>query len=378
MRIDEYFENVETTEEHCGYFYSVGETITIAILGSLCGFRSVRQIQQWARHGRTAAFLRKHFGIEGVPSYGWMLDLLKIIDPKSFNRCFVEWAQGFVAPSGKPLTLALDGKTIRSTGKMGSYESPLHIVSAHVGELGVTLGQRTADGESNEIPAVRELIELLRIEGFMVVADAMNCQRETAAAIVAKKADRLLSVKDNQKTLKEDIADYVKDDALRRAMDTAETVEKGHGRVESRTAYSTCDTGWLRGGVAWANLACVGAIHTRFTGKKGTSDEWHYYISSRALTAEDLLRHARLEWGVESMHWLLDAHFAEDFCRAEDKNVQQNLNIVRKVALNTVRAYRDKTGGKRPLSHIMLDCMIDHDALLTLLASTENAPKHGS
>jgi predicted transposase YbfD/YdcC len=378
MRIDECFDEVETTREHNGYFCSVGETITIAILGSLCGFRSVRQIQQWARHGRTAAFLREHFGIEGIPSYSWMLRLLKLIDPKSFNLCFIRWAQGFVTGQGKSLTLAIDGKEIRSTGRMDAYESPLHIVSAHVGELGVTLGQRTVDSKSNEIPAVRELIALLRIEGFMVTADAMHCQRETAAAIAAKKADYLLSVKDNQKALKEDIEDYVKDDALRRAMDTHETVEKNRGRIERRRAFSTRDVGWLREGVAWAGLACIGAIHTRYTGKKGTSGEWHHYISSRELTAEELLKHARLEWGVESMHWLLDVHFAEDSCRAEDRNVQQNLNIVRKVALNTVRAYRDKTGGKRPLSHIMLDCLIDHGALLTLLASTGTAQKHES
>jgi hypothetical protein len=76
-------------------------------------------------------------------------------------------------------------------------------------------------------------------------------------------------------------------------------------------------------------------VNRRFTTKKGVTNEWHYYISSRKLTAEELLKHSRLEWSVETMHWLLDVHFGEDFCRVEDENVQQTLNIVRKIALNS-------------------------------------------
>jgi predicted transposase YbfD/YdcC len=150
-------------------------------------------------------------------------------------------------------------------------------------------------------------------------------------------------------------------------MDSQETVEKNNGRIEQRTAYATCDIGWLPAKDDWENLACIGAINRRVTGKKGTSDEWHYYISSRALTAEDLLRHARMEWSVETMHWLLDTHFAEDFCRIEDKNTQQSLNMARKIALNTIKLHKERTSDKRPISKIMLDCLLDCDALINLL-----------
>jgi predicted transposase YbfD/YdcC len=344
----------------------VGEALTLLILGTLCGLRSVSQIHQWAQGARTAALLRGHLGIERVPSYYWLLCLLKITDPKSFNLCFMRWAQSLVA-DGKALTLSFDGKTIRSTEKMGSYRSPLHIVSAHVSALGVTIGQRTVDGKSSEIPAVRELLGLLDVEGCMIVADALHCQRETASAVVARKADYLLCVKDNQESLKEEIEDYVRDAQLRKTMDASETAEKNGGRIEQRTAYATSDVGWSREAVAWAGLSCIGAIRRRFTDRRGTTDKWHYYISSRELSAEELLRHARLEWGVESMHWLLDVHFGEDSCRAEDPNIQQNLNIVRKVALNALRGYKDRSGDKRPLSKIMFGCLLDPDALRDVL-----------
>jgi predicted transposase YbfD/YdcC len=213
---------------------------------------------------------------------------------------------------------------------MGKYEEALNIVSAQIAELGITFAQQSVFAKSNEIPAVRELLGTLKIPGCVVVADALHCQKETAEAVIEGKADYLLSVKDNQKALKADIEDYVQDGVLRKSMDTFETVEKNRGRLEKRRAFTTGDIGWLYGKEEWKGLSCIGAVHLKTSGKKGNTDEWHYYISSRGLTAEELLRRARLEWSVETMHWLLDVHFREDFCRVDDKNVQENMNGLHK------------------------------------------------
>ena len=372
IKIREYFEEVETTREHKGYFCSVGETLTIVILGSLCGLRNVNQIHQWAASPRVSEFLEKHFSIVNIPCYYWLLCLLKLIDPKSLNHSFVKWVQSLLTDTVKGLTLSFDGKTICSTGKFEKYDSPLHIISAQIAEIGITFGQYAVEDKSNEIPAVRELLRLLKIEGCLVVADALNCQKDTAKTIISGNADYLLSVKGNQETLMKDIEDYVQDDGLRNTMDTHETREKNRDRIERRTAFSTSDTEWLYGREEWENLTCIGAVHTQFTSKKGTTDEWHYYISSRKLTAKELLKHARLEWSVETMHWLLDVHFDEDFCRVEDKNVQQNLNIIRKIALNSIKLHKEKTNSKRPMSKIMFDCLLECNNLLPLLYLDQN------
>ena len=200
IRIREYFSEVETTREHNGYFCSVGEALTIVILGSICGLRNTNQIHQWASSQRVSEFLSEHFQINAIPCYYWLLCLLKLIKPGSLNRCFMQWAQSLSPGGVKGLTISFDGKTIRSTGKMDSYENPLHILSAHLAELGITIGQRTVGEKSNEIPAMRELLGLLTIEGCMAVADALNCQKETAAAVIEGKGDYLFSVKDNQQT----------------------------------------------------------------------------------------------------------------------------------------------------------------------------------
>jgi hypothetical protein len=95
----------------------------------------------------------------------------KLIKPASLNACFIKWRE----PLCPRLTLSFDGKTIRSAERMDRYDKPLHIVSGQLAELGITLGQKTITDKSNEIPAVRELIGLLSIEGCIIVADALNC-----------------------------------------------------------------------------------------------------------------------------------------------------------------------------------------------------------
>ena len=383
--LEDALEVLETEREYDGYFCSIKAAVIIVILGSLCDLQSVKKIHAWATTEHVRKFLEETFGIKRIPCYWWLLSLLGIIRPKSLNECMKQWVASVVPELAakleaeeneqskqkkKTLTIAIDGKEIRSTGKMKKYDNPLHIISAQIGELGLTLAQRTVATKSNEIPAVPELIKELAIPGCMVVADAMNCQIETAEAIVEAKADYLLSAKGNQQALMNDIAEYVHDTKLRAKMDRVSRTERGHGRKETRRAYTSADVSWQPGGRVWPELKCIGALHTRFETNKGVTEEWHYYISSKALPAQELLHHAREEWSVESMHWLLDVHFDEDRCRVQSKNVQQNLNMLHKCALNIIRIYKRETQSKLPLNGIMFRALMNPQALLPLLGKT--------
>ena len=327
--IEKFFEDVKTEKQYFGYFYSITDTITIAVLGTICGLRNMKQIHQWASDERIREFLSKELCIFEVPCYSWFTQILGMICPKSFHECFVKWISHWIGDKMENCTLSFDGKTIHSTAKMKKYQNPLHIVSAQLAEFGLTIGQKAVDGKSNEIPAVRDLIGLLNLKGCVIVADALNCQKETAKVIIENGGDYLLCVKENQKSLNQEIAEYVKDDSLRQTMNCETKKEKNRDRIETRTAYSLSDIEWLYGREGWKNLRCIGAIHTVFETPKGKANEWHYYISSRALSAKELLQRSRNEWSVESMHWLLDVHFAEDFCRVAEQRTQENLNIIR-------------------------------------------------
>ena len=267
----------------------------------------------------------------------------------------------------KGLTVSLDGKTVRSACKMESYGSPLHIISAQISELGITFASKSVEGKSNEIPAVQQLIDELDIRGCLMTADALNCQRETAEAIIHGKGDYLLDAKGNQPVLEEEIREYVQDESLRKTMDCTSTTEKSRDRVETRTAYTTADIGRLLGREKWKNLCCIAAIKTEFERNSMKTEKWHYYISSRNLTALELLHHARMQWAVESLHWILDVHYSEDFCRIVNRTIQQNLNMLRKFALSMIKQFKAHSNSKRPLSHIMFYCLLNPSDICTIL-----------
>lgn len=364
MCIIEEMKKVNVTTQYQGYYYSLPSIVSILIMGLLCRMKTLRDIHFWADSKMVRQMLKDNFGITKIPCYSHFAALVGIIDSKELNRVFMEFFCKLVETvAGK--TIAIDGKTICSTANMANFESPLHIASAFVVENGITIGQLAADSKSNEIPAVRELIRLLDVEGATIVADALNCQVETAKEILHAKADYVLSVKKNQANLYDDIAEFIdfKHSNLveikNSPLDKAHKAEKGHGRIDKRTAFVTHDVRWLDERCKFPNIQTIGAIVTK--------SETRYYISSRTLTAMELLTITRQEWAVESMHWQLDVIYDEDVTTLHEANAQLTLNILRKTALNVLKAYRDKYEPKLSMTDITRKCLHGPDILLDVL-----------
>ena len=168
------------------------------------------------------------------------------------------------------------------------------------------------------------------------------------------KGDYLLCAKGNHRQTMKAIENCIQDEENKDKIEHASSHESNRGRDEKRTAYTVpfavlnqeklCDENWSK-------LACIGAIHREFETNGKKTDEWHYYISSRELTSVELLHAARMEWTVETMHWLLNVRFDEDHCRVEDKNVQRSLNMLRKLSINLIRLFKQRTESKRPFSN---------------------------
>jgi predicted transposase YbfD/YdcC len=302
------FEDVETLEPYNGYYFNIRDVLLTCLLGSICGLSSVLKIWTWAK--AHAADLFEHYQI-CLPERSQFYLMLSNLEPESLKKSFEKWVSRVLGElSG--MTVALDGKTIRSTEKMANFEKPLHIVTAFVSEIGMSMARRSVAGKTNEIPTVQELLQTLALKGCVVTADAMHCQTKTAQIITGKGADYLLSVRDNQPTLKADSADYVQDELLRKTMKIDYTLETNGGRIEKRTAYITDHIAWLENRNLWSELKCIGAICSETTKNGKTTVEWSYYITSKNMSASQLLHYARAHWGVESLHWLLDVHFDED------------------------------------------------------------------
>lgn len=348
-------QKIDKTSNHKGYYYKLSDILTIMICATLCNLSVISDIYEWAKSEPVKEFLLKEFGIHKLPSRAQFYNLIGCIDPKSLNKLFIEWVEEIVKDGEEDKTIAIDGKTICSTDKLTEDNNPLHILSAIISENNLILGSLPCKTKISEPEVFREIIELLDISGAIVVADALHCQKKSAEKVIKEKGDYLFVVKDNNPNLKENIELYVQNEELNEYTKK----ELNGGRIEKRTAYTTTEIDWLPNREKWKELKTIGAIHTEFEKDGKKSSEWHYYISSRELTPEKLLEHARLEWAVESMHWLLDVHFLEDKTKVWDMNVQQNLNIMRKIALNLAREYKNRFEPRKAISGILKRNLFD-------------------
>lgn len=341
------------------------DIILMTICAVLCGADSWVDVEEFGviREKWLRTFLELP---NGIPSHDTIGRVYRMIDGKAFGRCFVNWVQTLAGLTSK--VIAIDGKQIRgSKGEQG----PLTLVSAWAGENKLVLAQERVSGKSNEITAIPALLELLDLKGKVVTIDAIGTQTKIAQQIIAAGGDYVLAVKRNQGKLWEHmrfIFEADKAQGFRDApYDYAETVNKGHGRIETRRSWSVSDPEYLQGiSQDWPSLRSLVFIESaRRIGEK-EEHSLRYFITSMEGKAHEILSVQRAHWGIEnSLHWVLDIVFNEDRCRVRKDNAAGNFAIIRKMALNLLRQDKSvKIGahGKR------LRCALSNDYLLHVLS----------
>ena len=196
------------------------------------------------------------------------------------------------------------------------------------------LAQVKTTGKSNEITTVKKLLTLLDIKGAVITADAMSCQQEIVSQICEKEGDYILAVKDNQKNLKAAIEYEFK---TQTKILRSETLEKSHGRIETRLCEVTGDLRELENKKAWTRLAQIIKVTSKREINNVTTTEERFYITSLNETAEYFNAAIRGHWAVENnLHWMLDVQFNEDRSRKRKDNAAENFVIVRRFALTKV------------------------------------------
>lgn len=300
-----------------------------------------------------ATFLELPGGIPSHDTFGRVFSLLKASE---FQASFSQWMQSVVRTTNGQV-IAVDGKTNRHTfgGKTPGSDSmtkALHLVSAFATANGVSLAQVATDQKSNEITAIPELLKLLDISGCLITTDAMGCQTDIAADIVARGGDYLLAVKGNQRLLYRDIKALFSDESVPR--DTNFTTDKGHGRTDRRTCEVITGSivlERLRHKNNWVGLQTVvkvtGERTVTNTGETHTSSESRYYICSlQNPSAKRLQQAVRQHWGVENgLHWTIDMGFREDDSRIRTGHAPANMATLRHVALNLIRGDKSRKVG---------------------------------
>ena len=245
--------------------------------------------------------------------------------------------------------VAVDGKALRRSFETASERSPTHLLQAFAAEAKLTLAQVKVDDKSNEIPTLPELLELLDVKGRTVTADAMHAQRGSAAAIVARGGDYALQLKRNQGTMHEDVAEYLDNPPKSAELLSHQQVDKGHGRVETRTATVCHGIDWLQERHGWPCLSAIGkVVGERCLADGSESADTRYFLLSGKPSAERFAHLVRSHWTIEnSLHWVLDVSMDEDRARNRKGSGAACLGVVRRLALNIARMHPDKRSVRR-------------------------------
>jgi predicted transposase YbfD/YdcC len=357
------FSSIEDPRESKKREHLLLDVLAISVCAALAHAESFEDVALYGRSKR--AWLSRFLSLpNGIPSHDTFRRVFMPIDVKSFERCFLDWTRAaFREEEGAEglRHVAVDGKTMRRSFDRRAGRSPLHVVSAFATRSGLTLAQRVVSDKSGELSVLPDLLDGLDLAGSLISLDALACRKEVASAIVDGGGDYLLALKANQKKAHASARDWFDENAfslgggLRPALDS---FDGSHGRLTRRRAFVSGAADLIEAVGAWPGLKKVLAVETIRSvdnapqgGAREARSEIRYCLTSAEADDATLAAAVRNHWAVENgLHWVLDVGFREDECRVRNRNAAGNLAVLRKIAVNLVKADVSRKGsikGKR-------------------------------
>jgi predicted transposase YbfD/YdcC len=341
-----HFEELKDPRSTVNRRHPLVSVVVIALMAVLAGAGGPTAIAKWAA-------LKEEFLLEaldlpnGIPCKDVFRRVLVQIKPNAFQACFANWLQSLRATAAEATgvtqpVLAVDGKTARRSHDRGKGLGALHSVSVWASEFGLSLGQVACAEKSNEITAIPEVLKLVDIKGAIITIDAMGTQKAIAETIIDGEADFVLALKGNHETLHQAVIDHI-DEQLDGDLANARehvTIEKGHGREETRTYLQLPAPKDLPGFTLWKGLKSIGIVTSQCLRDGKETIEVRYYISSLAMGVKLFAHAVRSHWGIEnSCHWSLDITYREDESRIRDKHMRENFAWLRRLTLSLLKQH---------------------------------------
>ncbi len=353
---NEYFSHINDPRQAHKIKHLLNEILFVAVLAIIAGCNDFNEIEKYCeqKFKWLSTFLKFP---EGIPSHDTFNRVLCMIDSNEFQKSFTDWVAD-IRPGIEPVDdkqnkpekdiVSIDGKTARGSKNGSKGKKAIHMVSAFASKSGLVLGQQKCYEKSNEITAIPALLTMLLIKGTIITIDAMGCQKKIAIKIIKKEADYVLAIKGNQPNLFKEVVDIfekIKTPEFKHYTYQTDTqISKEHGRIETRECVTINNLGWLFEVHQWEGVKSIAKVTStvihQASGKETVEER--YYITSLKGNAYLINQAVRKHWYVENkLHWVLDVIFKEDYCRVRTGNGAENLNIIRKIALNTIK--RDKS-----------------------------------
>jgi len=318
------------------------DVLFVALAAVLCGAETCCDMAAFGR--AKEALLRQFLPLpHGIPSHDTFSRVFRVLDPQAFERVFRQFMVAFAAANGISLTgvVAVDGKALRGAYERGRSTTPIHMVNVWAVEARMALASHKAPGRNEALGAL-EVLQMLSLEGCIVTADAMHCNRLFAKQVLEQGADYVLALKKNQGKLFPAVESRFTRAGKR---STAQRLERcTHDRREWRRATVIRDAK-LAVAQKFPGIAALGRITSRrcLHGQRSEPLVTRYYVLSTAMSAKRLLQIVRSHWRIENqLHWVLDVVLAEDGSRSRKDNGPENLAVLRRLALNILRSHPDR------------------------------------
>ena len=367
MNLFERFEVLEDPRDIRGKRYKLIDILIMTIYALLCGQEDYVNIAYFMK--LKEEYFINLLGLEnGTPSHDCLSDLYAKIDSKKFMSIFIEWVQEIIKnKTGK--IISIDGKAIKNaTDKINGGNIP-YIVSAFLGDIGLSIGQVKVDDKSNEITAIPELIELIDIKGSTITIDAIGTQEDIVNLIVDKKGHYVLPVKENQKKLYKDIKKYFDNQYNlygNKEIQYSKTIDKDHGRSEIREYFLSYNIDTISDKEKWKTIKAIAYVKVQVMKNEEITITDNYYIIDYKIDINRLVEVRKDHWNIErGLHWRLDVIRHEDYSRNRVKNSIDNLSILRKIVFNL--ASLDNSFGKVPLKRKLTNYMLDFTKIERLI-----------